>query len=109
MRKPSKVVPITLPDTEEKPNVIARDLTTRRLIVAIGSRRFAVDFFTRITNLPPHTGDQPGRILSLHVLAAMRHNRGPETSEQLEAKKPRQPQSPRRRKKNRSPKIISRR
>src|SRR5579864_743116 len=100
MRKPTKVVPITSPDTEEKPNVIARDVTTRRLIVAIGARRFAVDFFTRITNLPPHTGDQPARILSLHALAAMRHNRGPGPSAQLEATKQRQPQSTRRRKKS---------
>jgi hypothetical protein len=32
------------------------------LILGIGSQRFAFDFLTRITKLPPQTGDQPAAV-----------------------------------------------
>jgi len=59
MPKPPKVVPIT---TDEH-RLIAMDQRSHRLIVAIGSMRFAIDYFTRITTLAPHTGDQPAAVL----------------------------------------------
>jgi hypothetical protein len=61
MPKPPKVVPIA----EDKRKVIARDPETQRVIVAMGNHRFAIDFTRRITQLPPHTGDQPAEVLPI--------------------------------------------
>ena len=61
MPKPPKVVPITA----DEHRLIATDQKSHRLIVGIGSQRFAIDFFTRITTLPPHTGDQPTTLLPM--------------------------------------------
>jgi hypothetical protein len=61
MPKPPRVVPITA----DEHRLIAMDHETHRLIVAIGSQRFAVDFFTRITTLSPPTGDQPAPVLPM--------------------------------------------
>jgi hypothetical protein len=58
MRKTPKVVPITA----DEHRLIATDQKTHRLIVGIGSQRFAIDYFTRITTLPPHTCDQPATV-----------------------------------------------
>ena len=49
MPRTPKVVPIQ----EPKYKLIARDPEARRLILGIGSERIAVDFFSRITKLPP--------------------------------------------------------
>jgi hypothetical protein len=57
----SKVVPLT----EEKRRVIASDQRSHRLIFAIGQKRYAFDFFTRITDLSPHTGDHPAPVLPI--------------------------------------------
>ena len=62
MRKPRKVVPIE----EKKASLIARDTKAHRLIFAIGSERMAVDFFSRITRLPPNTGDTPATLLPMN-------------------------------------------
>jgi hypothetical protein len=35
------------------------------MIFAIGQQRYAFDFFTRITHLPPHTGDQPAPVITM--------------------------------------------
>jgi hypothetical protein len=61
MPKTPKVVPIQ----EPKYRLIARDPEARRLILGIGSERIAVDFFSRITKLPPATGDQPAELLPM--------------------------------------------
>jgi len=61
MPKPPKVVPIK----EPKYKLIARDPEARRLILGIGSERIAVDLFSRITKLPPATGDQPAELLPM--------------------------------------------
>ncbi len=61
MPKPPKVVPIT---TDEH-RLIAMDQKTHRLIVAIGSMRFAIDYFTRISTLPSNTGDQPAAVIPI--------------------------------------------
>jgi len=61
MRKISKVVPITQADHQ----LIAADETSHRLIVAIGNRRIALDFFTRITELSPATGSSPATVLAM--------------------------------------------
>jgi hypothetical protein len=61
MPKKPKVVPITA----DEHRLIAMDQKSHRLIVGIGSQRFAIDFFTRITTLPPHTGDQPAPVLPM--------------------------------------------
>jgi len=58
---PTKVVPIA----EEKSKLIARDTKAHRIIFGIGSQRMAVDFFSRITKLPPNTGDQPATVLPM--------------------------------------------
>ncbi len=61
MRKTSRIVPIT-PDQYR---LIASDEKSHRVIFAIGKRRIALDFFTRITDLPPATGDYPAQILPM--------------------------------------------
>jgi len=61
MPKPAKVVPIA----EEKSKLIARDTQAQRIIIGIGSERIALDFFSRITKLAPHAGDQPAAALSM--------------------------------------------
>jgi hypothetical protein len=66
MLKTPKVVPIE----EKKTRVVARDTNGRRIIVAIGSDRLAIDFHTRITKLPPFTGDQPAPILPINKRSA---------------------------------------
>jgi hypothetical protein len=66
MLKTPKVVPIE----EKKTRVVARDTNGRRIIVAIGSDRLAIDFHTRITKLPPFTGDQPAPILPINKSSA---------------------------------------
>ena len=76
MPRPPKVVPIT----EQKPKLsapkliapklVAEDERTKRVIIAIGQQRLAFDFTTRITHLPPNTGDQPAAVLPLKARGA---------------------------------------
>jgi hypothetical protein len=61
MPKPPKVVPITA----DEHRLIAMDQKSHRLIVGIGSQRFAIDYFTRISTLPSNTGDQPAAVLPM--------------------------------------------
>jgi hypothetical protein len=61
MKKPSKVFPLQSP----KARLIAPDDQSRRVIVGIGKQRIALDFLTRITELPPATGDQPAAVLPI--------------------------------------------
>ena|SRR5258706_15019553 len=61
MPKPPKVVPITA----DEHRLIAMDEKSHRLIVGIGSQRFAIDYFTRISTLPSNTGDQPATVLPI--------------------------------------------
>jgi hypothetical protein len=61
MPKPPKVVPIE----EEKYRLIARDTKSQRVILGIGSERIAIDFISRISKLPPETGDHPGEVLPM--------------------------------------------
>ena len=67
MPKNSKVVPLTEPrkNQEEKPKVVASDQEGKRIIVGIGSQRLALDFFSKVTRLPPNTGDEPAPVISL--------------------------------------------
>ena len=51
--------------TEEKHRAIAFDQQSHRIIFAIGEQRYAFDFFTRITQLQPHTCDQPARVVRM--------------------------------------------
>jgi hypothetical protein len=66
-KKPPKQVEISkvVPFTEEKHRVIAFDQQSHRMIFAIGQQRYAFDFFTRITHLPPHTGDRPAPVIPM--------------------------------------------
>ena len=61
MPKPPKVVPIQ----EQKYRLIAKDAKSQRLIIGIGSERMAIDVFSRISKLPPETGDQPAAVLPM--------------------------------------------
>ena len=61
MPKPPKVVPIR----EDQSSIIARDPKTRRIILAIGSERIAIDYLSRVTRLGPHTGDQAAGIVPM--------------------------------------------
>lgn len=61
MEKPSKIIPFSSP----KARLIASDDQSRRVIVGIGRQRIALDFSTRITELPPATGDQPASVLPI--------------------------------------------
>ena len=56
-----KIIPLT----EEKHRVIAFDQQSHRMIFAIGQQRYAFDFFTRITQLSPQTGERPAPILPI--------------------------------------------
>ena len=58
MKKPSKVIPFSI----QKTRFIASDDQSRRVMMGIGKQRIALDFSTRITELPPATGDQPASI-----------------------------------------------
>jgi hypothetical protein len=61
MPKTPKVVSIR--KTPNKAKLIAKDPEGQRVIIGIGRQRIAYDFYTRITHLPPETGDQPAAIL----------------------------------------------
>jgi hypothetical protein len=65
MPKKPKVVPITTPErtNSDELQVIAHDAITRRYIFAIGQRRFAFDWTSRIIKLPPGTGDEPAPVV----------------------------------------------
>ena len=66
-RKKATVIPIdrTEPMKGDQPRVIASDAVTNRIIIAIGSQRFAYDQTTRITELPPTAGDEPAPVVPL--------------------------------------------
>ena len=57
----SKVISFPCP----KARLIASDEQSRRVVVGIGRQRIALDFSTRITELPPATGDQPAFVLPI--------------------------------------------
>ena len=63
MPKAPKVVSIQ--KETKKAKLIARDTQVQRVIIGIGRQRIAYDFHTRITHLPPDTGDQPADILPM--------------------------------------------
>jgi hypothetical protein len=65
MPKKTNVVPITTPKPDEKPRIVAQDEVSRRIILAIGPQRVAFDLSTRITRLPPETGDKPATVHSV--------------------------------------------
>jgi hypothetical protein len=89
MPRPPKVVSITktVPSTEQKPKLIARDEETNRIIIGIGSQRMALDFTTRITHLPPNTGDQPAAALPLQSHGADPHAQKPAGTVKLDVPK----------------------
>ena len=60
MKNKPKVVPII----EKKTKLIAKDFEGQRVIIGIGAQRTAIDFFHRITRLPPKTGDKPAAVVS---------------------------------------------
>jgi len=62
MPKTQRVVPINVAEHR----FITTDQKTHRLIVGIGSQRFAIDYFTRITTLQPHTCDQSATVLPIN-------------------------------------------
>jgi hypothetical protein len=55
MANTPKVVPLD----QDRFCVIAADEKTNRIIIAIGRQRLAFDLTTRVTHLPPNTGDHP--------------------------------------------------
>jgi hypothetical protein len=69
MPRPPKVVPMTkvVSITQPTPKLIAEDEKTNRVIIAIGRQRLAFDMTTRITHLPPNTGDHPAAVLLLQA------------------------------------------
>jgi hypothetical protein len=75
--KRPKVVSINSPTREapDRPRVIASDPSTQRVILAIGRQRIAYDFTTRITRLPPTTGDQPAGVLPMKSSPVNKHTR----------------------------------
>ena len=72
MEKPPKVVPLQ----EQQYRLIAEDQKTHRIIL-IGSERMAIDLFSRITNLPPATGDHPAEVLAMKKVRRKRRPEGP--------------------------------
>ncbi len=73
MKKPPKVVPIQ----EQQYRLIAEDQNTHRIIFGIGSERMAIDLFSRITKLPPATGDRPAEVLAMKKVRRKRRPEGP--------------------------------
>jgi hypothetical protein len=63
MPKTPKVVSIQKETIKAK--LIAKDEKVQRVIIGVGRQRIAYDFHTRITHLPPDTGDQPAAILPM--------------------------------------------
>ena len=63
MSKTTKVVSIQKETSKAK--LIAKDTKAHRVIIGMGRQRIAYDFYTRITHLPPDTGDQPTAILPM--------------------------------------------
>ena len=63
MPKTPKVVSIQKDGNKAK--LIARDTEAHRVIIGMGRQRIAYDFHTRITHLPPDTGDQPADIIPM--------------------------------------------
>ena len=59
MKKSSKFVQLPPPENR----IIASDEPSWRIILRIGKRRLAFDFFTRITELAPTTGDRPAPVI----------------------------------------------
>jgi hypothetical protein len=59
MPKTPKVVPMI----DNRPRLIASDEKSKRFILSIGGDRVAFDFTTRVTKLPPNTGDKPAEVL----------------------------------------------
>lgn len=66
-RPKTKVIPINQPESisTSRARVIASDTVSQRVIISIGAQRLAYDFSTRITELPPTTGDQPAPVVPL--------------------------------------------
>ena len=50
---------------QEKYVLSAEQEKTTRVIVCIGGQRYALDFLTRITRLPPSTGNRQGNVLRM--------------------------------------------
>ena len=73
MKKPPKVVPIQ----EQQYRLIAEDQKAHRIIFGIGSERMAIDLFSRITKLPPATGDRPAEVLAMKKVRRKRRPEGP--------------------------------
>jgi hypothetical protein len=63
MPKTPKVVSIQKETSQAK--MIAHDPESHRIIIGIGSQRIALDFKTKITRLPPDTGDQPAEVVPM--------------------------------------------
>jgi hypothetical protein len=65
MPKKSKVVPITTTEgtNSDERQEIAHDAITRRYVFAIGPRRFAFDWMSRVTKLSPGTGNKPASVV----------------------------------------------
>ena len=61
----SKPKVVSIQKETKKAKLIARDTQVQRVIIGIGRQRLAYDFHTRITHLPPETGDQPAEILPM--------------------------------------------
>jgi hypothetical protein len=61
MPKRTKFVPIH----EEKNRPISIDERAHRVILGIGGMRFAIDFLSRVSLLPPATGDYPANVLPM--------------------------------------------
>ena len=66
MPKTPKVVSIR--KEIHKARLIASDTHSQRIILGIGNERIAYDFDTRITHLPPETGDRPAAIVPIKKL-----------------------------------------
>jgi hypothetical protein len=61
MKKIPNMVILPSPGTQ----IIAADKESQRIIVAIGKRRIAFDFFTRITELSQGVGDRPAPVVQI--------------------------------------------
>jgi hypothetical protein len=63
MPKTPKVVSIE--KETKKAKLIAHDPEGQRIIIGMGSQRIALDFKTRMTRLPPATGDAAAEVIPM--------------------------------------------
>ena len=65
MPKQPKVLPINERSLTRKPRTVAVDTVGRRVLIAVGRQRIAIDYSATVTELRPGVGDAPAPVLPI--------------------------------------------